>query len=146
MARVSNAESGRGYTHKVEIDLDDYKEVTGNADIEVTLLGGTEMKFVKGIHIIPDALIDADEDISIAVGDATDPDGYLEAEPVNDKTTRGLLQLTMGAYFNDGTTSNTVNWHPSTEPITATLSLASGDWSSNNGKSICVLLNVIESI
>lgn len=51
----------------------------------------------------------ATSELTIAVGDGTDPDGYIEAKSVHADATAVFTSLIDGAYLNDETTDYTVN-------------------------------------
>ena len=51
----------------------------------------------------------AGSQLQIEVGDDDDPDGYITAKEIHVDSTEIIYAVQDGAYFNDGTTSNTVN-------------------------------------
>lgn len=51
----------------------------------------------------------ATSELTIQVGDGTDPNGYITAKSVHADATSVATGIIDGAYLNDGTTNNTVN-------------------------------------
>jgi len=51
----------------------------------------------------------ATSELTIQVGDGTDPNGYITAKSVHADATSVATGIVDGAYLNDGTTNNTVN-------------------------------------
>ena len=144
MARVSNSEAGRGFTHKFTVDLDDYREISGNATQTIPLVSaGDGVLIVSRAFTVVTSDISADGAVSVSIGNSGDVDAYLLASVQGSAPSTSAINN--GVAFNDGTTDNTVNTVVDGGDLIATLTLASGDWSSNNGGRFVILLHVIET-
>jgi hypothetical protein len=148
MAKVSNA-AGRGFTHRVAINLDDYNATSGNADQALTLFTSTTGFIVKAVAITSTGSLDADGGVlDIEVGDGSDQNGLVATGDISGDDAGTIAAYNNGAYFNDGTTANAVNGkgYLGGGTITGTLTLDAGNWSNNSGGSIIVLMDIAEAI
>jgi hypothetical protein len=66
---------------------------------------------VKQVTYVLDTEFDggATSELTIQIGDGTDPNGYIEAKSVHADSTAVFTSLVDGAYLNDSTTDNVVN-------------------------------------
>lgn len=66
---------------------------------------------VKQVTYVLDTEFDggATSELTVEIGDGTDPNGYIEAKSVHADATAVFTSLVDGAYLNDSTTDNVVN-------------------------------------
>lgn len=150
MAKLSNHERGLGFTHVFRIDIEDYNETSGNADQTVTLMtstGAADTIYVRTVALTTKGIIGFGGNIlTVKVGTAGDDDGFHLSTGLSDITDGDLPgTINGGAFFNDGTTENTVSGYMlAGGSMIATLSLDAGDWSDNDGGEVLVLVDAIE--
>jgi hypothetical protein len=101
--------SGIGKCVETEIKYSDISAAatTSNYEaVQIPIYG-----IVKTVSYVLDTEFDggATSELTIQIGDGTDPNGYIEAKSVHADATPVFTSLVDGAYLNDSTTDNVVN-------------------------------------
>lgn len=98
MSRLSNTEIGRGYTHKIKIDLDQFNQVSGNADQTVRLFAGDNAHIRRATIYKTEALTSGANTITAKIGDSGDDDGFVPSKTISGATL-GVVETNGGAKF-----------------------------------------------
>jgi len=113
--QVANNESGRGWTHVKRITSSDFGSVTSANDADTVTLQLFQIPTNSIVTSVGYRLVTAFNDdvggtnLTVALGDTGDPDGYVLANEIHKDGTELFIGANDGAYFNDGTTANTIN-------------------------------------
>ena len=100
-----------GFTHAKRITAEDLTSTTSGGAETVTCFTIPNDSIVDEVVYIVKTNFDgaSSSELTVAVGDDDDADGFIVAASVHADATPLSSKVNTGAYFNDGTTANTVN-------------------------------------
>jgi len=100
-----------GWTHVKTIKFDDFTETVSGTEEVISCFTVPKDSIVEKVAYFLVTNFDgaSSTDLTIEVGDSADDNGYIAATIIHEDATEVSSAINSGAYFNDGTTDNTVN-------------------------------------
>ena len=100
-----------GFTHLRTIKFSDFTETVSGTEEVISLFTVPKDSIVGRVVYYLVTTFDgaSSSDLTIEVGDSVDDNGYIAATIIHEDATEVSSACNSGAYFNDGTTANTVN-------------------------------------
>ena len=83
MAKLSNSETGRGFTHVSRIDLEQFRTISGNASQVVTLFAGDNARLESASILCPNNLTSSTDTIRAILGDSSDTDAFIKSTAIS---------------------------------------------------------------
>jgi hypothetical protein len=83
MSKLSNTETGQGFTHVTKIDLDSYNSVSGNANQTVRLFSGDNARLRAATIYATDAITCGGNTVSVKVGDSAAPANIIASTTIS---------------------------------------------------------------
>ena len=100
-----------GITHVKTIKFSDFTETVSGTEEVISCFTAPKDSIVGRVGYYLKTNFDgaSSTDLTIEIGDSVDDNGYVAATIIHEDATEVSSAVNSGAYFNDGTTDNTVN-------------------------------------
>jgi len=100
-----------GFTDVKTIKYSDFAETVSGTAETISLFTVPKDSIVErvGYYLVTNFDGASSSDLTVAIGDSVDPNGYVAETIIHEDATEVSSAVNSGAYFNDGTTANTVN-------------------------------------
>lgn len=100
-----------GATEVKTIKYSDFTETVSGTEEVISLFNVPSDSIVERVwfYLVTNFDGASSTDLTIEVGDSADDNGYIAATVIHEDATEISSAINSGAYFNDGTTDNTVN-------------------------------------